>query len=59
MMQPSLLPIQIRPDGHRVWIAGIPHDLRPDEAEKIARVVVAMANPAPPENAESSGNEGA
>jgi hypothetical protein len=38
----DILPIQIRPDLI-VQIAGIPHDLTREEAEKIARVVMAMA----------------
>jgi hypothetical protein len=40
----DILPIQIRP-GLTVQIAGIPHDLTREEAEKIARVVMAMAMP--------------
>lgn len=37
----DILPIQIREDV-TVQIAGIPHDLTREEAEKIARVVLAM-----------------
>jgi hypothetical protein len=40
----DILPIQIREDL-TVQIAGIPHDLTREEAEKIARVVLAMAMP--------------
>lgn len=39
---PLIMPIEIRPD-YFVRIAGIPHDLTVAEAEKIARVVIAMA----------------
>jgi len=40
----EILPIQIR-DNVTVQIAGIPHDLTKTEAEKIARVVLALAAP--------------
>jgi hypothetical protein len=40
----EILPIQIREDLN-VQIAGIPHDLTKAEADKIARVVMAMAMP--------------
>jgi hypothetical protein len=38
----DILPIQIREDL-TVQIAGIPHDMTKAEADKIARVVLAMA----------------
>jgi hypothetical protein len=40
----DIIPIQIRA-ALTVQIAGIPHDLTREEAEKIARVVLAMAMP--------------
>jgi hypothetical protein len=40
----DILPIQIREDV-TVQIAGIPHDLTREEAQKIARVVLALAEP--------------
>lgn len=43
-----ILPIQIRPDL-TVHIANLPHDLTRAEAEKIARVVLAMSQPLPGE----------
>jgi CRISPR/Cas system-associated protein Csm6 len=41
-VDPIIIPIEIRP-GYFVQIMGIPHDLTAEEAEKIAAVVLAMA----------------
>lgn len=41
---PNVFPVPIR-EGVTVRIQGIPHDLTPDEAAKIARVIVAIAQP--------------
>lgn len=43
-MESRITPVQIRPDL-TVRIAGIPHDLTLAEAEKISRVVLALAYP--------------
>ncbi len=40
----EIMPIQIRP-GHIVHIHGMPLDMTKEEADKIVRVVLALANP--------------
>lgn len=42
-MDPLIMPIEIRPD-YFVQIMGVPHDLSPEEARKIAAVILAMAS---------------
>jgi len=41
-MDDTILPIQIRP-SLTVLVQGLPHDLKPEEAAKIAGVVLALS----------------
>jgi len=42
MLDPMIIPVEIRHD-YFVQIMGIPHDLTPEEARKIASVILAYA----------------
>ena len=44
---PNIVPIKIRED-RVVQIYGIPHDLTPAEAERLAVVILAFADPTQP-----------